>query len=132
MKSTLSPDARAFLQERRLGVLGTINRDGTPHLSAMWYLLEDDAIVMNTVVGSIKERNMRHNPHISLCIEDEGYITLSGIVEFIDNPETIRADIYRLAVRYEGEEGAQRTIESTSKEHRVSLRLKFDHVIERL
>jgi PPOX class probable F420-dependent enzyme len=132
MKSTLSPRARAFLQERRFAVLGTINRDGTPQLSTMWYLLEGDTIMMNTKVGRVKERNMRRDPRISLCFEEGyNYVTVSGKVEFIDDQQTAQADIYRLAVRYDGEESAQRQMqESFGKEQRVTLHLKFDHVIE--
>jgi PPOX class probable F420-dependent enzyme len=132
MKNTLSPRARVFLQERRFAVLATINRDGTPQLSTMWYLLEGDTIMMNTKVGRVKERNMRRDPRISLCFEDGyNYVTVSGKVEFIDDQKTAQADIYRLAVRYDGEESAQRQMqESFSKEQRVTLHLKFDHVIE--
>lgn len=132
MKSTLSPKARAFLQERRFAVLGTINRDGTPQLSTMWYLLEGDTIMMNTKVGRVKERNMRRDPRISLCFEEGyNYVTVSGKVEFIDDQQTAQADIYRLAVRYDGEESAQRQMqESFGKEQRVTLHLRFDHVIE--
>ncbi len=132
MKNTLSPKARAFLQERRFAVLGTINRDGTPQLSTMWYLLEGDTIMMNTKVGRVKERNMRRDPRISLCFEEGyNYVTVSGNVEFIDDQQTAQADIYRLAVRYDGEESAQRQMqESFGKEQRVTLHLRFDHVIE--
>jgi PPOX class probable F420-dependent enzyme len=95
MKNTLSPKARAFLQERRFAVLGTINRDGTPQLSTMWYLLEGDTIMMNTKVGRVKERNMRRDPRISLCFEEGyNYVTVSGKVEFIDDQQTAQADIY--------------------------------------
>jgi len=48
MTAALSENARAFLQGRRFGALATINRNGTPQLTAMWYLLEGDTIVMNT------------------------------------------------------------------------------------
>jgi predicted pyridoxine 5'-phosphate oxidase superfamily flavin-nucleotide-binding protein len=40
MPIELSERARAYLKEVRFAVLGTINRDGTPQLTTMWYLLE--------------------------------------------------------------------------------------------
>lgn len=133
MSSILSEQARAFLQERRFAVLGTINADGTPHLSAMWYRLEGDTIVMNTKVGRVKERNMRRDPRISVCFEDEGYITISGKVEFINDPKIAQEDIYQLALRYSGEEAAKQQMEGQfSKEHRVTIRLKCERVIESL
>src|SRR6266699_5039382 len=134
MTVALSEKARKFLQGRRFAALATINRDGTPQLTAMWYLLEDDTIVMNTKVKRTKERNMRRDPRISVCIlEGYSYVTVSGKVEMIDDPEIAQKDIYRLAVRYNGEEAARRQMEQQfSKEQRVTLHLKCEHVIEDL
>jgi PPOX class probable F420-dependent enzyme len=132
MARTLSEKARAFLQEKRFAVLATINADGTPQLTTMWYLLEGDEIVMNTKVGRVKERNMRRDPRISVCFEDGyNYITISGNVEMIDDPQTAQVDIARLATRYHGAEKARRQVEMQfSKEQRVTLRLKCEHVVE--
>lgn len=132
MASALSEKVRTFLQERRFAVLGTINPDGSPQLTSMWYLLEGDTIVMNTKAGRMKDRNIRRNPHISICVPDEySYVTVSGTAEIIDDPQTAQSDIYRLAVRYDGEESAKRQMEEQfSKESRVTLHLKCEHVIE--
>jgi PPOX class probable F420-dependent enzyme len=132
MARALSEKARALLQERRFAVLGTINKDGSPQLTTMWYLLDSDVILMNTKAGRTKERNMRRDPRISVCIED-GYssVTISGTVEMIDDPQVAQRDIYRLAVRYNGEEEARRQMEEQfSKETRVTLHLQLEHVIE--
>ncbi len=129
----LSEKARAYLQELRFAVLATINQDGTPQLTTMWYLLEDEgSILMNTKVGRAKERNMRRDPRISICIED-GYdfLTINGTVEMIDDPEIAQNDIYRLSRRYHGEAKARPQMEEQfSKETRVSLRLKPESIIE--
>jgi PPOX class probable F420-dependent enzyme len=129
----LSKKAQAFLQELRFAVLATINQDGTPQLTTMWYLLEDDGtILMNTKVGRAKERNMRRDPRISICIEDDyNFLTINGTVEMIDDPEIAQRDIHRLSARYHGEEKARRQMqEKFSKEIRVSLHLKPERVIE--
>ena len=82
----LSSKARAFLREKRFAVLGTINPDSTPQLSAMWYELDGDKILMNTKVGRVKERNLRRDPRISICIEDGyNYLTLAGTAQLIDD-----------------------------------------------
>jgi PPOX class probable F420-dependent enzyme len=129
----LSEKARAFLQELRFAVLATINQDGTPQLTTMWYLLEDDGtLLMNTKLGRLKERNLRRDPRISICIED-GYdfLTINGIVEIIDDSEIAQWDIFRLSRRYHGEAKATRQMEEQfSKETRVSLRLKPQSILE--
>jgi PPOX class probable F420-dependent enzyme len=131
---SLSAQGRAFLQARRYGVLATINTDGSPQLSAMWYeLLDDQTIMMNTKVGRVKERNMRHDPRVSLCFEEGGYLTVSGTITFIEDPVIGQQGIHRLAVRYEGEEIAQKQVEAQyGKEERVTIHLKIEKVTEAL
>lgn len=132
--ATLSDQARAFLNEKRFAVLGTLNRDGTVQQTTMWYLLEGDTILMNTKVGRLKERNLRRDPRISICVEDGyHYVTISGPVELIDDPEISQRDIHRLSVRYHGEEiAAKQVAEQFSKEQRVTLHLRCEHIHEYL
>ena len=133
MTVDLSKKAQAFLQELRFAVLATINQDGTPQLTTMWYLLEDDGtILMNTKVGRLKERNLRRDHRISICIEDDyNFLTINGMVQLIDDPQKTQNDIYRLSARYHGEEKARRQMQDQfSKEARMSLLLKPERVIE--
>lgn len=132
MATQLSEKARAFLQERRFAVLGTLNADGSPQLTTMWYLLEGDTIVMNTRIGRIKDRNLRRDPRISVCVQDGyDYVTVSGTAELIDDQQIAQYDIYRLAVRYDGEEDAKRQMEEGfSKQQRETIHLKIKQVIE--
>ncbi|MEO6888364.1 MAG: PPOX class F420-dependent oxidoreductase [Ktedonobacteraceae bacterium] len=134
MSATLSAKARAYLEERRFTVLATINHDGSPQLTTMWYLLDGDEILMNTKVGRAKERNLRRDPRVSICVEDGyHYLTISGSVQLIDDQETAQRDIYRLAARYHGEEAARQQMqEQFSHEQRVTLRLACEHIIDDL
>src|SRR5437016_3750111 len=126
MLTRLSQKACTFLNEQHFAVLGTLNKDGTVQLTPMWYIFEGDTIIMNTKAGRVKERNMRRDPRISFCVEDGySYVTISGTVEMIDDPQVAQHDIYRLAVLNDGEESAkQQAKEKFSKETRVTLRLK--------
>jgi PPOX class probable F420-dependent enzyme len=132
--ATISEQARAFLTEKRFAVLATLNSDGTVQQTTMWYLLEGDTIVMNTKIGRLKERNLRRDPRISICVEDGyKYVTISGKVEFIDDQEIAQRDIHRLAVRYQGEEEAARQVANQyAKEQRVTLHLQCERIHEYL
>ena len=133
MAVELSEKARAYLREKRFAVLATLNKDGTPQLTTMWYLLENDGtIMMNTRAGRAKERNLRRDPRISMCIEDGyKYLTIKGQVEMIDDPKVSQRDIYRLSARYHGEAAAKKQMETQfSKEQRVTLRLKPESINE--
>jgi PPOX class probable F420-dependent enzyme len=133
-KTSLSDKARTFLAEKRFAVLATINQDGTPHLTTMWYELQGDEIMMNTKVGRTKEHNLRRDQRIAICVEDEyHYVTLSGTATLNDDQPTAQADIKRLAERYHNPEKAARMVrDQFSKEQRMTLRLKIEHVIEDL
>ncbi len=49
----------------------------------------------------------------------------------IDDPKIAQHDIYRLSARYHGDEKARRQMqEQFSKEQRVTLHLKPEHIIE--
>ncbi|HJT59259.1 MAG TPA: PPOX class F420-dependent oxidoreductase [Ktedonobacteraceae bacterium] len=132
MATQLSEKARAFLQGRRFAVLGTLNADGSPQLTTMWYLLEGDTIVMNTKIGRLKDRNLRRDPRISVCVPDGySYVTVTGTAELIDDPQIAQHDIYRLATRYDGEESAKQQMAGHfAQEPRETIHLKIQHVIE--
>jgi PPOX class probable F420-dependent enzyme len=128
---TLSDDVRAFLEEKRFAVLATINADGAPQQTIMWYELQGDEIMMNTRDGRVKADNFRRDPRASICVED-GYrgVTIQGAVRLIENPETAQADIRRLAVLNHGpEKGAAMAENSFAKQRRITIRLPIEHVM---
>jgi PPOX class probable F420-dependent enzyme len=133
MATILSDKARAFLEEKRFAVLATINRDGTPQLTTMWYELQGDEIMMNTADGRVKAYNLRRDPRIAICLEDGySYLTIAGRVLLDDDQTTAQADIHRLAVRYHNPEKAAQMMRDTfSKQQRITLRLTIEQVIEK-
>ncbi len=126
----LREDVQVFLEEKRFGVLGTINASGSPQQTVMWYELRGDTIMMNTARGRRKDRNLLRDPRASLCIE-EGYryVTLDGTIAMNENQEVAQADIAALATRYHGaEEAAKMVRDGFSKQERVTLILTVDRV----
>ena len=130
----LSDKAIVFLNEKRFAVLATINADGTPQLTTMWYVFDGDEIMMNTAAGRVKDANLRRDPRIAICIEDDyNYLTISGTAELIDDPDVAQADIRRLAIRYHGLAKAEQMVrDQFSKQRRVTIRLPIERVIEKL
>jgi PPOX class probable F420-dependent enzyme len=127
----LSPRVRSFLMSKlRFPVLATLNPDGSIQQSVMWFDLDGDQVLMNTKAGRAKHRNLTANGIASLCFEEMGaYVTLSGRCEVIDDPERGQADIYRLAVRYDGEESArQQVAEAYSSQERTTILMTIERV----
>ena len=131
--ATLDVQTRAFLAEKRFAVLATINASGSIQQTVMWYDLDGDEILMNTLVGRVKDGNLRRNPHVSVCVED-GYrfVTLSGTVRLIEDQPTAQADIRRLALRYSADPAnIEAEAEHFTHETRVTIRMSLDKVMTR-
>src|SRR5947209_19685445 len=94
---------RAFLEEPHHCVMATINRDGTPQLTTMWYDLVDDVVILNTTRGLLKERNLRRDPRMSICVSDgPRSVTLSGRAEIVEDRRLQEQEVAPLATRYVG------------------------------
>ncbi len=130
MSGELTDKMRAFLSEVRFGVVGTTNANGSPHLTVMWYLFENDEIVFNTARGRVKPRNLERDPRASFVVHD-GYtfVRVDGRVTAVTDPAKAQDDIRRMAIRYHGAEKAERMVrDQFSKEERISYRLDARHV----
>ena len=127
----LTAEQRAFLEEKRFAVVGTINADGSPHLAVMWYLIDGDDIVVNSAEGRIKDRNLAADPRMSVLVAD-GYrwIRVDGRARIEHDQSIAHADIRRLAARYyEDERRVEDSVKNNfSKQHRITYRLPIRRV----
>ena len=72
MPDALPPaDVERFLRGRHIAVVTTINPDGAPLQTPVWYLYRDGLIFVRTNSLSAKVRNIRRDPRVSVCIQDE-------------------------------------------------------------
>jgi len=125
----LTPVVRAFLDEPHYAVIATINESGMPHLTAIWYELQGEEVLMNTAAGRLKHRNLRRDPRLSICVVDgERYVTLYGRATLIDDRVQAQTDDLQLARRYDGPEKAQERAPSIAAQHRVTIRMALTHV----
>ena len=92
-----------FLEPSRIVIVATIGRDGTPHLTPNWYVLEDGRLCISTTKERVKFRNLSRDDRISLCVCSEPlageYVTIWGRAELIDD-ESMWAVTQRIAERY--------------------------------
>ena len=127
---TLSERVRAFLEEPRLCAMGTINRDGSPQVTAMWYELRGDVVILNTARGRIKERNLRRDPRLSICVMDgPRAVTLSGRAAFVEDEARQAEDVRRLATRYQGPRLGAGRWDLIKGEGRVSVHMRVERAL---
>jgi PPOX class probable F420-dependent enzyme len=123
---------RAFLEQPNFCVLATLNRDGSPQLTVMWYELVDDIVVLNMTRGLVKDRNLRRDPRAAVCIEDGArFVTLSGPTELVEDRAIQEAEVNRLAIRYRGIRLAATHWDTIAGSDRVGIHLKVESVVAR-
>lgn len=53
-----------------VGILTTINPDGTPQTTALWYLFEDGRVKLSLNTARQKTKNLTRDPHVSFFLLD--------------------------------------------------------------
>jgi PPOX class probable F420-dependent enzyme len=125
-------DVRAFLEEPHYAVMATINANGTPQLTVMWYALLPDAdvITLNASHGLLKVRNLRRDPRISICVEDGlRYVTLTGRAVLVEDRAQQEREVNELiAPRYIGQRLGQRRWEVIKGSNRIGIHVRVEKV----
>jgi PPOX class probable F420-dependent enzyme len=133
MTRMLSDWAREFLREDRVAVISTLNKDGSPQVTTIWYLLQDDGtIIMSTPGNTQKVKNLRRDPRIAVCVGDERRsVSLYGTVTVSSDQDMVRQDLEQLATRYIKEEAARApALAFFLQQGRVALHVKPNKVTE--
>ena len=106
MGISLSAETLRLLDGRNYAVLATVNADGSPQTSAMWVGRDGDDLLMSTVKGRVKHRNMVRDPRVSVTVIDsadpENYVELRGSVSM--TPDIGRRIDTELSWKYDGQD----------------------------
>jgi PPOX class probable F420-dependent enzyme len=107
-------EVRAFLMSDppHTGKLATTRKDGSPHVTPVWYVLDDDGdILFNTGAESLKGRTLRRDPRCAMCVDDErppfSFVLVEAIVEISNEHEAKLLWATRIGGRYMGAENAE-------------------------
>jgi len=103
---SLSGATIRLLDGRNYAVLATLNADGSPQTSAMWVGRDGNDLLMSTLQGRLKYRNMLRDPRVSVTVHDaadpENYVELRGRAMITPDPGG-RLD-NRLSWKYDGKD----------------------------
>jgi PPOX class probable F420-dependent enzyme len=117
----LNEQQRAFLDESHYAVVGTLDGAGGIQQTVIWYVREGDELRFSLGANSVKARNLRRNPTITLTVEDGmRYLSLSGSATVEPADQELRR---QLATRYLGAERAAEWLKESPDVERVSVRI---------
>ncbi len=85
-----------FIEEQKSLQVGTINSDGSIHLSTLWFAVVDDLIVFETYTSSQKVVNLERDPRITVLLEDgleynnlRG-VMIKGVANLVSEPTEVK------------------------------------------
>jgi len=91
MSKMTNDEIRDFLlRGTYTGKLGTISKNGTPHVVPIWYTVDkQNNIIFNTGGESVKAKNIRRYNRVRLCVDDQtplfSFVIVDGIAQIERN-----------------------------------------------
>ncbi|HEY3737585.1 MAG TPA: PPOX class F420-dependent oxidoreductase [Jatrophihabitans sp.] len=101
--TTIPADFEDLLQSGT-AILATLNADGQPQLTAIWFLYEDGKVCISLNTGRHKYKNLLRDPRATFFILDPENplrsLEIRGTVSVEDDPGYVAAD--RVGAKYGG------------------------------
>jgi PPOX class probable F420-dependent enzyme len=125
---------RSFLLDRaRTASLATVRADGRPHVAPIWFDLDGDTIVFTTGESTVKGRNMRRDPRVSLCIDEEKppfhFVLIEGTAQLTAEDPDLLYWATRLGNRYMGADRAEEYGQRNAVEGELLVRVTPQRVV---
>ena len=119
----------AFLDERHTLVLATLRRDGSVHLSTVWYRWDGQAFWISTNGDRTKYRNIERDPRVGVLVDDpprETSVSARGQAQAVAFDEGAYDGALAIVRRYVDDPVAY--LAERSGEPRVLLRIEPDSI----
>lgn len=103
---------RAFVSAgTRTGKVGVTRKDGAPHVTPIWFVLDGPDLVFNTGKETIKGRALKRDPRVSISVDDQvppySYVAIQGEATLIDEHAEKLEWATRIGERYMGADRAE-------------------------
>ena len=129
--TVLNDAARAILDAPEFATIATLQPDGQPHLSVVWIERDGDDVLISTVKGRQKFRNIERDPRVAVLVYPKdapySYVEIRGTAEMTE--EGGRELIDRLALQYRGWD--RYPADDGTDNVRVVVRIHADKVVNR-
>jgi PPOX class probable F420-dependent enzyme len=131
MTAVLPDTAKAWIDAHEFATIATIEPDGRPHLSVVWIAYDGDDLLISTVQGRRKHKNLERDPRATVLVyprsQPYSYLEVRGTTSM--TTEGGRELIDALARGYTGAD--RYTMDDGTDNVRVVVRLTPEKVILR-
>jgi len=110
MEEMSGAEWRAFVSEgTRTGKLATVLADGRPHVTPIWFVVDED-LLFTTHATSVKARAIARDPRVCLCVDDQAppysYVMAHATASTSEDLDEMLVWATRIGARYMGAERA--------------------------
>ena len=129
----MEPKVEKFLKGKYFGKLATTMKDGSPHVTPIWYMLEDGRILVNTTTARVKYFNIKRDNRVCFLVDDGyPYVIIFGRARMARERDA-KKDIETLAIRYTGAKAGRKAArERYWKQERATIEIIADRVVSQL
>jgi PPOX class probable F420-dependent enzyme len=134
MPAMTPSEIRQFLSAgSRTAKVATVRADGRPHVVPVWFIVDGDDLVFNTGKNSVKGRNLRRDPRVMICVDDDtppfSMVAIEGEAEVSEDPAALLDIATRIGGRYMGEDRAEEFGRRNGVAGELIVRVRLDRVI---
>jgi PPOX class probable F420-dependent enzyme len=107
-KGKLDEKVMELVREKNFAFLATVDAKGGPQVTPIWVDSDGDYVLLNTVMGRVKQKNTMQDPRVAVVVLDMSYpyryAAIRGrVVEQIPGP-TAEDHFDKLAKKYLGKD----------------------------
>ena len=124
-------ERRDFVRAHRTAIFGYSRREHGPALTAVYYVMDGDDLLVSTMASRGKARAVARDPRVSLCVLDEKwpptYILVYGTARIVTDFEAVVDHLTRIMALM-----AERAMPAQTREHVQEMARRESRVILRV
>jgi PPOX class probable F420-dependent enzyme len=134
---TKSEIKKFLMKDTFTGKLATVNKNGSPHVVPIWFVVEVNSRNRNTVGDiyfttgrdSVKAKNIQRDSRVTICVDDQtppySFVSICGNAKLIFyRQKEVLKWATKIAKRYIGRKNAKAYGERNSGEEEVLVRIR--------
>ncbi|RFU38757.1 PPOX class F420-dependent oxidoreductase [Actinomadura logoneensis] len=112
MERMTAEEWRAFVLEgTRTGKVGVTRKDGSPHVTPIWFLLDGDDLLFTTYGKGLKAHALQRDPRVSITVDDQAppysFVMIDGVAALTRDPDELLRWATAIGGRYMGADRAE-------------------------
>ncbi len=134
MRKMARDRAIEFLQVgTRTGKLSTVRDDRRPHVTPVWFVVDDGGIVFNTWHTSVKARNLIREGRAAMVVDDDrppfAYVMVEGGVTISEDLTEVVRVATLIGARYMGDNRAEEFGRRNGVAGELLIRMAFERIV---